>query len=277
MEKLKPETGDALFFTASLAALHGQEKFVDELHSGNMIQVHRATITSMSRSNVVLNNGDTLPCDAAIFATGWDYMSTLFTPTDSLALGTTALLKDEDPKTASYWESLHVEAEKDVLDKFPILKNPPSHHPRRVIHTPYRLYRHILPSSLAAQDDRSLVFLGLVTSVQTSIYAEVSALWAISWMEGMLDIPKPKEKMDYEIARINAWCERRYLARGQTRQIASAEIQDVTDVLMRDMGLKVYRKSNIFSEIFLPGFAQDYKGIVQDMLEKSKEEREKQR
>ena len=46
---------------------------------------------------------------------------------------------------------------------------------------------------------------------------------------------------------------------------------------MRDMGLKVYRKSNIFSEIFLPGFAQDYKGIVQDMLEKSKEEREKQR
>ena len=93
----------------------------------------------------------------------------------------------------------------------------------------------------------------------------------------MLDISKSKEKMDYEIARINAWCERRYLARGQTRQIASAEIQDVTDVLMRDMGLKVYRKSNIFSEIFLPGFAQDYKGIVQDMLEKSKEEREKQR
>ncbi|KAK0108732.1 hypothetical protein ONS96_002578 [Cadophora gregata f. sp. sojae] len=275
MEKLKPETGDALFFTASLAALHGSKKFVDELHSGTMIQVHRATIASMSGSSIALNNGDTLPCDTVIFATGWDYMSTLFDPADSLSLGITAPLQDEDPKIASYWEKLHMKADKDVLEKFPVLKNPPPYHPRRVIHTPYRLYRYILPPSLAAQDDRSLVLLGLVTSVQTSIFAEVSALWAVSWMEGMLGISKSKEEMDYEIAKVNAWCERRYLARGRTRQIASAEIQDITDLLMRDMGLKVYRKSNIFSEMFLPGSAQDYRGIVEDMLEKSKVKSEK--
>ncbi|KAL2060367.1 hypothetical protein VTL71DRAFT_9762 [Oculimacula yallundae] len=269
MEKLQPETKDALFFTASLSALHGQKKFVDELHFGNLIQVHRATITSMTGSGINMNNGESLPCDAAIFATGWEYMSTMFDPAESLNLGSPAPLTDEDPETTTYWEKLRGKAEKEVLDLLPILKNPPPHHPRKVEHTPYRLYRHILPSNLAAQDDRSLIFLGLLTSIQTSIYAEVSALWGVSWMEGLLDISKSKEEMDYDIAKVNSWCERRYLARGRTRQIASAEIQDVTDLLMRDMGLKVYRKSNMFSETFLPGTAQDYKGIVQEMLSKT--------
>jgi dimethylaniline monooxygenase (N-oxide forming) len=88
-------------------------------------------------------------------------------------------------------------------------------------------------------------------------------------MEGLLDISKSKKKLDYDIAKVNAWMARRYLSRGRTRQIASAEIQDVTDILMRDMGLKVYRKSNWISEIFAPLRAQDYKGIVQEVLDKS--------
>lgn len=220
----------------------------------------------MADNTVTLNNGKVLPCDAAVFATGWDYRSTLFNPADSLSLGTTALLKDEDPKTAAYWEDLHIKADQEVLEKLPVLANPPPFHPKQVAHTPYRLYRHIVPSNLVAQDDRSLIFLGLVTGVQTSIYAEVSALWGISWLKGLHSITKSKEEMDYDIAKVNAWCERRYLARGRTRQIASAEIQDVTDMLMQDMGLKVYRKSNIFSETFLPANAQDYKRIVDEMM-----------
>ncbi len=239
-----------------------------ELHQGNLIQVHRATITSMAGSKVSLSNGETIPSDAVIFATGWDYRSTLFRTSDALELGITAPLKDQDELTASYWRNLEIEAEKDVLQTLPILNNPPPFHQRQVDHTPYRLYRHIVPSALAAKQDRSLVFLGLVTSVQTSIYSEVSALWGVSWMEGLLDIPKSKTAMDYDIAKVNAWCARRYLSRGRTRQIASAEIQDVTDVLMKDMGLRVYRKSNLLSETFAPSRAQDYKGIVSEMLAK---------
>ncbi|KAH7364919.1 hypothetical protein BKA65DRAFT_388380 [Rhexocercosporidium sp. MPI-PUGE-AT-0058] len=132
---------------------------------------------------------------------------------------------------------------RDVLEKFPILQHLPLYLPRRVEHPQYRLYRNILPSSLATQHDCSLVFLGLVT--------EVTTLWGVSWIEGMSNISKSKEEMDYDIAKVNAWCERRYLARGRTRQIASAEIQGVTDFLMRDLSLKVYLKSNIFSETFL--------------------------
>jgi dimethylaniline monooxygenase (N-oxide forming) len=85
-------------------------------------------------------------------------------------------------------------------------------------------------------------------------------------MEGLLDISKLQE-LDYEISKVNVWMARRYLVRGRTRQIASAEVQDVTNILMRNMDLKVYRKNNWISEIFAPLRGQDYKGIVQEVLD----------
>jgi hypothetical protein len=42
-----------------------------------------------------------------------------------------------------------------------------------------------------------------VTSVPTTIYAEVGALWEISWIEIMLDMNKTKEEMNYDIAKVN--------------------------------------------------------------------------
>ncbi|KUJ18470.1 FAD/NAD(P)-binding domain-containing protein [Mollisia scopiformis] len=269
MEKLMPETKDSLFFTASLVGLHGNKKFVDELHSENLLKVHRASITSMRESNIALSNGEILNSDTVVFATGWDNKSELFDPADCLKLGITTDSTNEDEVTMKYWQTLGDKAEKYVVDLLPVLKNPPPHFTRPVPHTPYRLYRYILPPSLAAQDDRSLVFLGLVTSVQTSIYAEVSALWGIGWMEGLLNVTKSKDEMDYDIAKVNAWSERRYLSRGRQRQIASVEIQDITDILMKGMGLKVYRKSNFLSETFVPIRAQDYRGIVREFLNKS--------
>jgi dimethylaniline monooxygenase (N-oxide forming) len=42
-----------------------------------------------------------------------------------------------------------------------------------------------------------------VTSVPTTIYAEVGALWEIPWIEIMLDMNKTKEEMNYDIAKVN--------------------------------------------------------------------------
>lgn len=220
----------------------------------------------MQGTNITLSNGEQLESDAAIFATGWNHKFDFFDPALALELGIPADLKEEDELTAKYWQSLGEKAEKEVLELLPVLKNPPPHYTRPVPYTPYRLYRYILPSSLAAQDDQSLIFLGLLTNVQTSIYAEVSSLWGIAWMEGLLKLTKSKEEMDYDIARVNSWSEHRYLSRGRQRQVASAEIQDITDTCMRDMGLKVHRKGNFLFEQFVPVRAQDYKGIVQEVL-----------
>lgn len=258
----------ALFFTASLAGLHGNETFARELREGKLLQVHRASITSMTDRSVHLSNGEILPCDAAVFATGWNYKCDLFSETDALQLGMTASLAVEDPATASYWQKLTAKADQEVVERLPILAHPPPHYERPVSYTPFRLYRYQLPTSLAAANDRSLIFCGLVTSIQTSIFAEVSALWGVAWLENLLSVPLSKEEMDYEVAKVNAFCQRRYLSRGRTRQIASAEIQEVTDLLMRDMGLKAYRKSNWLKEIFAPSRAQDYRGMVEELLRK---------
>jgi dimethylaniline monooxygenase (N-oxide forming) len=98
---------------------------------------------------------------------------------------------------------LQAEAEKEAFEKFPLLKNPPPSRPREVDYTPFRLHCHMLLSSLVEKNDRSLIFTGLVASVHTTIYAEVAALWGISWMEDMLDMNKTKENIDYDIARVN--------------------------------------------------------------------------
>jgi dimethylaniline monooxygenase (N-oxide forming) len=227
----------------------------------------------MSESNITLSNGEILPSDAVVFATGWDYKSDIFEPSVAIELGISAPLQYQDATTAAYWDHLHSQAEKDVLETLPMLKSPPPHYERPVDHTPTRLYRYVLPSSLAAKQDYSLVLLGLVTSIQTSISAEVSALWGVAWMEGMLEQINPlpsKAAMDYEIAKVNAWSARRYLSRGRQRQVASGEIQDVCDMWMKDLGLKVHRKGGLLGirDTFVPYRAQDYKGIVLDVMEK---------
>jgi len=273
-----PETKDALFFTASLGALHGDRnrEFVKQLHSGELIQVHRASIDSMSGSEISLSNGSRLKADAVVFATGWEYQSEIFDPALALELGISASSESEDFTIAKYWNDLHVKADAEVLEVLPRLGRPPPYHQRTIDDTPTRLYRQILPSSLAAKNDNSLVVLGLVTSILTSIYAEVSALWGVAWMEGLLQQVHPtpsKAEMDYEIAKIIAWSTRRYPSRGKTRQIASAEIQQAVDLLMTDMGLEIWRKGGWFKDAVVPYNSQDYKGLVEDFLNKSRNDK----
>jgi dimethylaniline monooxygenase (N-oxide forming) len=261
----------ALFFTASTNALHGNEEFLRQLYSGELIKVHRSSITSITGSTVSLSNGETVPADAVVFATGWDFKSTVFEPSVADELGISIPLADQDSTTAKYWNEIDRRADTEVLNLLPRLKNPPPFSQRVVKHTPTRLYRYVLPSSLAEADDHSLIFLGLMTNVQTAIHAEVSALWGVAWMEGLLEkihtLPG-KPEMDYEIAKVNAWCSRRYLSRGATRQIASVEVQQVVDLLMRDMGLEAHRKGNWVTDTFTPYRSQDYKGIVKELVEK---------
>lgn len=92
-------------------------------------------------------------------------------------------------------------------------------------------------------------------------------------MEDLLNeksVPETKEQMDYKIARFNTWSAKRYLSRGRTRMVAGGKIQDIIDLLMRDMGLEVHRRKSWFSDTFIPYRARDYRGIVQDMLAKSR-------
>lgn len=98
-----------------MAALHGIEEFVKQLHSGDLIEVYHASRTSMSGTTVSLSNGETILPNAVVFATGWDYKSTIFDTPDAINLGVSVPLEDQDEATAQYWDELHVRAKREVL------------------------------------------------------------------------------------------------------------------------------------------------------------------
>jgi hypothetical protein len=56
----------------------------------------------MSESNITLSNGEILPSDAVVFATGWDYKSDIFEPSVAIELGISAPLQYQDATTAAY-------------------------------------------------------------------------------------------------------------------------------------------------------------------------------
>ena len=231
----------------------------------------------MSGSTVFLSNGTTLSSDTTVFCTGWDTACKIMEPATAHELGISAPLASENEESTKYWNEVTLKAEAEVLEKLPRLRNPPPYNKKKIVNTPNRLYRYILPPTLAAKDDHSLIFLGQVVNIMTPIISEVSALWGIAWMEGILEkshqIPS-KDEMDYEIACFNSWCSHRYLSRGDTKPLVAAESQDIIDLWMKDLDLDIHRKSWL-PDKFLSYRSQDYIGIVQEVLSRSKSEANK--
>lgn len=247
--------------------MHSCPKFIPELSKPDgLITIHRAGITSTQGDTVYLSNGESISCQALVFGTGWTPEDVLFDPAEGLSLGLRKPRALEDEDSARYWKKLHERADQEILSLLPILKDSPGPRNQDPL-TPYRLYRYMLPSSLAAENDRSLVFLGYLISIQTHILSEVSALWAICWLEDLVDlgIPKSKQDIDYEIAKVSAYSLRKNLSQEPS---AGSGIQHFIDLLMRDMGLRVKRKGGVgVKDLFVPYRSQDYLGIVDEILQ----------
>ncbi|KAL7949188.1 hypothetical protein V8C42DRAFT_313566 [Trichoderma barbatum] len=269
-QKLLPEGDSALFLAAGGAALHSCPKFISELSNPDgLITVHRARIASAQDYTLRLSDGGTIPCQALVFGTGWTSQDMLFDHTLGLSLGLPKIASFEDEASTKYWQNLHETADSELLSLIPILKDSPGCRNTEAL-TPYRLHRYMLPSSLASTNDRSLVFLGYLISIQTHILSEVSALWAICWLENLVDlgIPKSKEDIDYGIAKVNAFSLRKNLSQEPR---AGTGIQHFIDLLMKDMGLKIKRKGGLgVKDTFVPYRSQDYLGILDEILQMSK-------
>ncbi|KAH8748922.1 hypothetical protein F5882DRAFT_386827 [Hyaloscypha sp. PMI_1271] len=90
-----------LFFaTGTPVTNYIKDTLLKELHSRNLIEVHRASTTSISGLTATLLNGVSFPCNTAIFTTGWDLKLIFFDPPTAIQVGTTAPLTEETPKTA---------------------------------------------------------------------------------------------------------------------------------------------------------------------------------
>lgn len=152
----------------------------------------------------------------------------------------------------------------------------------------------MVPPEYAARNERSIIFLGHIHTMNTPMIAEIASLWAVAYLQGKLEIPN-LPAMEAEVARWNAWTRRRYLGQGEKTPYAMydsvhvsgygialctsrADMTDATqytDLLLNDLGLSPFRKQTWVTEIFTPYKPADLSGCVQEWMKSLRTNRPK--
>jgi dimethylaniline monooxygenase (N-oxide forming) len=213
-----------------------------------LVHVYRATLSSINETTIELSTGERIASGAIVFCTGWNIgCDLLFHPSEGAGFGVSAPLDRLSPEYTSYWQKLDAAADKYVLDSYPLLQNPPKvGMPRSSPPIPYRCFRTIAPNNLAAKHDRSLIYLGMLGNSQVPTHAEVSSLWGVAYLEGLLPdgscdgLLGDKEAMDKDVANMTAFMARRYPEK--SHPLAPVETQSYIDRTMLDLGLRIDRK-----------------------------------
>ena len=258
---------------------------------GKLIHVHRTSISTLSGNSAHLSYGQVVPCDAAIFATGWQVnQPTIFDPSVLQDLDFPLNFERQSLEHAKHWSHLDQTSESRVRKILPLLANPPPEvveydklHARTATTTPFRMFRNIASPYLTVKGDRSLIALGILINTSVPTYAEVSALWGVAYLEDLPFAPGTKAllsnvaAMEEDISLVNAWQYLRYRDRSAVYTDGSVEIQYFIDLLMKDLGLRADRKRfaaekdgkwgwfgfrGWFNEWFTPYRGLDYQGFV---------------
>ncbi|KAK0115500.1 hypothetical protein ONS96_013954 [Cadophora gregata f. sp. sojae] len=290
-KRLEPVPTSFFWFAPGGTMLHDRDletlKLVNE---GKLVNVTRDNIVSAVGNSINLSNGDKISTDAIVYCTGWDIaFPSLFSPELANELGIRVDLSFLSPKEREYWKSLDAAAEARIEAENPILRNPPSNiHIPKSTKTPFRLFRAIVPSKLAARGDRSLVILGNYAGGRLQQTSEIHSLWAIAYLEDLMPASTNaklanEEFMNKDIAHVEAFRKKRYLNTFPFR-IAIFEAPEYEDLVMQELGLRADRKRmripsgwrgwfgwKAWCEEWFGGYlASDYEGIVEEFLESVK-------
>ncbi|KAE8355735.1 hypothetical protein BDV28DRAFT_162638 [Aspergillus coremiiformis] len=180
IRKLKPWISP--FWVASgLSILNYPTNFFDLITDGH-VHIHIDHISHLTPNTVHLASGTSLPSNGLISATGWEATpAILFRPGNlDQALG---FPESPDPIP----ESVVQHASAEILHRFPRLATPPPtpdtyrplapDAPAAAKH-PFRLARFMIPPTL---DDRSIAFMGIAMTINTSLLAQTQALWIAAY------------------------------------------------------------------------------------------------
>lgn len=226
------------------------------------MQVHLEDITHLHAKHVCLQSGTEVATDVLLCGTGWKPNSfDFFSADDLVRLGLPHRLEDELPETTEFWAQMAQQADDEVLNRFPILAEPPKHHHKAIQATPYRLYNGIAPL-----DDRSIAFVGHFNVGNFFKGAECQAIWATAYLDGNLKLPSI-ESRQLTIARHIAWCKRRYLSNGELGNFLLHESNFYLDDLLQEVGLTSHLRG-WFSNWFRPGLARDLAGLRDEYVAK---------
>ncbi|KAL8826959.1 MAG: hypothetical protein Q9170_007203, partial [Blastenia crenularia] len=215
VKKLVP-TEEAVWYGAGLSILNYNSDIHQFVQDGR-VRVVRRDIDFLQGRKVGFKGTapgeiSEVEVDAMICSTGWRWDSGIdFLPKAEHAdLGIPS--EEYTPTQTELWSDLDAQADAEILGRFPMLAHGPkiedagleipkpvdsscSTIPRekgvldlddqeRKRLTPWRLVRGIAPP---ANPKRDLVFLGMMTSLQTFLRSELSALWAYAYLMDSLD------------------------------------------------------------------------------------------
>ncbi|KAL8657116.1 MAG: hypothetical protein Q9226_002231 [Calogaya cf. arnoldii] len=248
-----------VFWQNQGAGLINRPNFWDTIAQN--VQIHYEDIQELQKNNIRLKSGEDIRCDAILCGTGWT-PSLSFFDQDLLAdLGIPQPIETFPLDEAKMWERLEGDADREVLNRFPFLADPPEHYHTPMTETPYRLYNGIAPLR-----DHSIVFVGHVMIANYFRVAECQAIWATAYLDDKVKIP-PLEQRQRMVALFVALCRRRYLSNGNKGHWMSAEQTGYTDRLFHELGLSSHRRFWLW-DAFVPTGKKDLHRLRAEYIDK---------
>jgi hypothetical protein len=268
--KLKPWSSP-FFIASSLSILNYDTDFFDLVKDGKA-RVHIADITSLDKKTIHLSNGERLETDALIFCTGWKHTPPLKFLPDGLDLGLPHQRSLSEPS------NLIAQADKEVLEKFPRLKDQPKPNPKykpledaektdEKEQEPYRLYRYMVPPAFIKS--RDIAFAGSLLTISTAVNAQTQALWITAFFAEKVQIDEDPTYSAVLHSQFMKW--RAPSGFGGKFPDMVFDALSYISMLLKDMGLVCHRKGGVMAEVFSPYGPDDYKGLTKEWMAKQVE------
>jgi hypothetical protein len=121
-----------------------------------------------------------------------------------------------------------------------------------------QLYRHIVHPRIPR-----LAFTGYNHGFLHIPMVEVGALWIAALLAGELELP-PVAEMEATIERVRAWKRANVTFEPSRGCAVATRHQQYLDIMLQDLGLSPYRKSNPVAEVFMRYGAADYAGLLEE-------------
>ena len=227
------------------------------------VDVYRSDVIGTTTNHLILNDQREVPTDVVLCGTGWNAGYPFFSPEQACRLGLPHDPCNDPADEAQSWNDLMDAADRQILEKFPILTRPPPNcKPIGDANlTPARLY-----NGMASLTDTSIIFLGRARLSNNFRGAEAQAIWAAAYWDGNVTLPPAKQARG-EAAYMNAFSRRRYPSRGVDGINFHTDLVWYTDKLICEAGLTSHRKG-WWKDWDEPCLASDFKDCKDEYLAK---------
>ncbi|KAF5688209.1 dimethylaniline monooxygenase [Fusarium denticulatum] len=293
--KLKPWS-NAMFVATSIGILNYEKDFFEVVKEG-LVKIHIADVERLSKQTVHLSDGTALHTDVLCCATGWKHVPPIRFLPDGVTEG---IGMPHTPSRNSFpYATLLDQVDKEIFDKFPRLKDQPIQKVQNSKYhtlledkglssndditpstelTPYTLYHFIIPPSSQFLKIRDIAFVGMLVNFSHPMVSHVQSLWMNAFFDDMIPSlprnPSPEfvSRFQHEAVLHSRFGKWRYPSGfGHSFPDFVFDAVPYLDLLLKDLGLPIYRKNGVFAEMTDPYGPEDYTTVVDEWKAKQLE------